>query len=216
MKRLIIIGGGNGALEVMGILDDINNKSLTYEIIGILDDDSSLHGTKIGEILVLGGLDKSKSYSGVRFVFAIGSINTQHKRLNIFERTKLLPDDFEKIIHPSAKINKTAKIGRGCIIHPGVTLGNNVSLGDFIVLAVNTTLGPYSYVGDFSLITSHVLLLSHVNIGRFVFIGSMSCVIEKIKIGSHARIGLGSVVGRDVKENMVAIGNPLRLLGINS
>jgi hypothetical protein len=43
MQNIIIIGGSTGALEVKGIVEDINRVAPTYQITGILDDDVSLH-----------------------------------------------------------------------------------------------------------------------------------------------------------------------------
>jgi serine acetyltransferase len=65
------------------------------------------------------------------------------------------------------------------------------------------------------MVTSHVLLLSNAKIGEAAFVGSLTCVLENVTIGAYARIGVGSVVGRDVKEGIFAMGNPLRLLGNN-
>lgn len=215
MKKLIIIGGGTGALEVKGIVDDINRESLLYEIVGILDDDPRIQGELIGGLKVLGPLSDAGSHFGVKFIFAIGSIRTQKKRLEIMSNLNLRADDFETIIHPSALINSTAKIGRGCIIHPRVTIGNDVKINDFVVIAVASTIGPYAFIDNYAMITSHVLVLSDVKIGQSVFIGSMTCIVEGVAVGSDSRVGVGSVVGRDVKDNMFVMGNPARQLGTN-
>jgi sugar O-acyltransferase (sialic acid O-acetyltransferase NeuD family) len=215
MKELIIIGGRTGALEVKGIIDDINLIKPTYKIVGLLDDDPLIQGGSVGGMSVLGSLDRAGSFDGVKYVFAIGSISTQLKRVSILSRLKVNPCNFETIIHPTALINESAIIGQGCIIHPRATICNHAQIGDFGIVAVASTIGPYAKVCDFTMVTSHVLLLSNAEIGESAFIGSMTCVIENVKIGARARIGVGSVVGRDVPENIFAMGNPLRLLGHN-
>jgi acetyltransferase EpsM len=213
MKKLIIIGGSAGALEVKGIVDDINRITPTYEFLGVLDDDATIQGSTVGGLPVIGTLEKAGTFPDVRYVFAIGSIGTQRKRAEIMARLKLEPDAFESIVHPTALLNGTAKIGRGCIIHPRVTVSNDVQIGDFVIVAVASTIGPCAVLGDYSMLTSHVLILSNCVIGESVFVGSMTCVIENVKVGAFARIGVCSVVGRDIKEGMFAMGNPLRLLG---
>jgi sugar O-acyltransferase (sialic acid O-acetyltransferase NeuD family) len=215
VKKLIIIGGRTGALEVKGIVDDINHAIPTYELVGILDDDDTIQGKSVGGIIVLGTLEKAGTFPGVKYVFAIGSIGTQLKRSNIMARLKLEPDDFESIIHPTVILNDSAKVGRGCIVHPRATICNDARIGDFVIVAVASTIGPYATLGDYSMVTSHVLLLSNAKIGEAAFVGSLTCVLENVTIGSYARIGVGSVVGRDVKEGTFAMGNPLRLLGNN-
>jgi len=215
MKKIIIIGGRTGALEVKGIVDDINRIHPTYEIVGILDDDPLIQGGKVGGIQVLGYTDKAGSFDELKYVFAIGSISTQQKRSEIITRLRLDRCDFESIIHPTALINESALIGHGCIFHPRVTICNNVQVGDFGIVAIGSTVGPYARIFDFAMITSHVLVLSSAEIGESAFIGSMSCIVEKVRVGARARIGVGSIVGKDVPEGIFAMGNPLRLLGHN-
>lgn len=213
--KLVILGGGIGAIEVRGIIDDINNIQGKYEIVGVLDDNPNLNGASIENIPVLGPLANAQTFKDVRFIFAIGSVKTQKLRSQLMEKTGLKAEKFETLIHPSALIDKTAKIGYGCVIHPRVTIGNNAVLGNFAIIAVASTLGPGVYIGDFAMITSHILLLSQANVGKSVFIGSMTCIVEGVTIGAMARIGVGSLVSRDIEANVVAMGNPLRKLGQN-
>jgi sugar O-acyltransferase (sialic acid O-acetyltransferase NeuD family) len=215
MKKLIIIGGRTGALEVKGIVEDINRAALTYEIAGVLDDDPLIQGGTVGGMPVLGFLDKVGSFAGAKYVFAIGSISTQHKRTEILSRLQVDYCDFETIIHPTAVINASSVIGHGSIVHPRATICNDAHIGNFAIVAVASTVGPYAKIRDFAMVTSHVLVLSGAEIGEAAFVGSMSCIVEKVKVGARARIGVGSVVGRDVAEGVFAMGNPLRLLGHN-
>jgi acetyltransferase EpsM len=213
MKNLIIIGGGNAALEIIGIIQDINRNSPTYSVLGILDDDVSLQKKVIGGVCVLGTLSAAQSFSNAKFIFGIGSIKTQHIRSKILERLKLKFEDFETLIHPTAVIDESSNIANGCIIHPRATIGNDVQIGNFVTIAVGSTLGSFVKIGNFSMITSHVLILSNSRVEESVFIASMTCVIENLNIGSNARIGVGSVVGKDVKAGIFAMGNPIRFLG---
>jgi acetyltransferase EpsM len=213
MKKLIIIGGRTGALEVKGIVDDINRVAPTYEVIGVLDDDPLLQGSMVGGMPVLGDLNKALQFRGVKYVFAIGSISTQHKRAEIMATLQLDRSNFETIIHPTALINESAFIGSGCIIHPRATICNDAHVGDFCIVAVASTIGPFSKIYNYAMVTSNVLILSGAEVGEAAFVGSMTCIVENVKIGANARIGVGSVVGRNVANGMFAMGNPLRLLG---
>jgi sugar O-acyltransferase (sialic acid O-acetyltransferase NeuD family) len=215
MKKLIIIGGRTGALEVKGIVDDINRVTPTYEIAGVLDDDPLIQDATVGGMPVLGCLDKAGSFAQAKYVFAIGSISTQHKRTEILSRLRVDHCNFETIIHPTALINSSAVIGHGSIVHPRATICNDAHIGNFGIVAVASTIGPYAKIRDFAMVTSHVLVLSGAEIGEAAFVGSMTCIVENVKVGARARIGVGSVVGRDVAEGTFAMGNPLRLLGNN-
>lgn len=51
-----------------------------------------------------------------------------------------------------------------------------------------------------------------VEIGENVFIGARCIVLKGVTIGSGAIIGAGSVVSRDIPANVVAAGNPCRVI----
>ena len=51
-----------------------------------------------------------------------------------------------------------------------------------------------------------------VHIGENVWIGANSVIVPGVTIGKNAVIGAGSVVTKDIPENVVAVGNPCRVL----
>ena len=55
--------------------------------------------------------------------------------------------------------------------------------------------------------------IGKVDVGDRVFIGAQSIVLPGVRIGSDVVIGAGSVVSRDIPDNMVVCGNPARVLG---
>ena len=51
-----------------------------------------------------------------------------------------------------------------------------------------------------------------VRIGKNVWIGAGAIVLPGVTIGDHSVIGAGSVVTKDIPPNVVAVGNPCRVL----
>ena len=51
-----------------------------------------------------------------------------------------------------------------------------------------------------------------VEIGADVWIGGGAIILPGVRIGSRAVIGAGSVVTRDIPENVFAAGNPCRVI----
>ncbi|CAM4448729.1 hypothetical protein FHS16_004152 [Paenibacillus endophyticus] len=51
-----------------------------------------------------------------------------------------------------------------------------------------------------------------VHIGRNVWIGAGAIIVPGVKIGDNTVIGAGSVVTKDIPSNVVAVGNPCRVL----
>ena len=51
-----------------------------------------------------------------------------------------------------------------------------------------------------------------IHIGNKVWIGANSVVLPGVTIGDNSVIGAGSIVTRDIPANVVAVGNPCRVL----
>jgi maltose O-acetyltransferase len=54
--------------------------------------------------------------------------------------------------------------------------------------------------------------IGKVTIGNRVFIGASSVILPGVTIGSNVIIGAGSVVTKDIPDNVVAAGNPAKVL----
>lgn len=83
-----------------------------------------------------------------------------------------------------------------------ISIGNNVTITNSVVLAHDAStkkeLG-YSKVGC-------------VKIGDNVFIGYGSIVLPNTTIGNKVIVGAGTVVSKDVPDNVVIVGNPYRIV----
>lgn len=107
----------------------------------------------------------------------------------------------------------------------GVEIGKNV----FISLGakIDTQFGNI-IIGDNAHITSGCVLLAHdgaikqmkpdanprgkIVIGNNVFIGVNSVVLMNVTIGDNSVIGAGSIVNKDIPSNVLAIGNPIKVV----
>ncbi|WP_270340479.1 acyltransferase [Bacillus mobilis] len=110
----------------------------------------------------------------------------------------------------SIKIKKNTFINNNaCIIAEGakatieqnVLIGHNFSLftSDFHDLAINKRINGIPNSAD-------------VLIGKNVFIGSDVTVLKGVTIGENSVIGAGSVVVQSIPENVIAAGNPCKII----
>jgi len=56
------------------------------------------------------------------------------------------------------------------------------------------------------------VICSHVKIGNGAFIGAGTTIIDHVTIGENSVIGAGSVVVKDIGANVVAFGNPAKII----
>ena len=128
-----------------------------------------------------------------------------------------------------------AEIGEGCYIEPPLYTnwaGRNVHFGSHIYANFHLTLvdDTHIYVGDYTMFGPNVTVCTAghpilpalreqsyqynapVRIGRNCWIGAGAVLLPGITIGDNTVIGGGSVVTRDIPANVVAVGNPCRVL----
>lgn len=87
-----------------------------------------------------------------------------------------------------------------------------VTIGDYTMLAPNVQL----YTATHPVLASERIkgpeLAAPITIGRNVWLGGGVIVCPGVTIGDNTTIGAGSVVTRDVPANVVAAGNPCRVI----
>lgn len=128
-----------------------------------------------------------------------------------------------------------AEIGEDCYIELPFHAnwgGHHVHFGSHIYANFNLTLvdDTHIYVGDYTMIGPNVVLATAnhpilpklrqeayqynrpVRIGRNCWLGAGVIVVPGVTIGDNAVIGAGSVVTKDIPANVIAVGNPCRVL----
>src|SRR3954463_6588630 len=90
------------------------------------------------------------------------------------------------------------------------TLGE-IEIGARAIVAQETYLSSGSH--DFD-VPALPLVVAKITIGEDAFVGARTFVMPGVSIGRRALIGACSVVTRDIEENVVAAGNPCRVLRV--
>ena len=130
--------------------------------------------------------------------------------------------------------NLLAEIGENCYIEPPLHanwgkythFGNNVYanfnltlvddtdifVGDNVMFGPNVIIATAGHPVDPPLREKVAQFNSPVRIVKNVWIGAGAIVLPGVTIGDHSVIGAGSVVTKDIPPNVVAVGNPCRVL----
>lgn len=88
----------------------------------------------------------------------------------------------------------------------------DVYIGDHVMIAPNVTITPTGHPVDPELRKLGTQFSIPVRIGSNVWIGSNAVILPGVTIGDNSVIGAGSVVTHDIPANVVAVGNPCRVL----
>lgn len=140
-------------------------------------------------------------------IIALGE--TEHKR-NLYNKVKEEGYAFANLIHPGAWISPSAKIGRGIILKAGSMISCDTAIGDNIGIESFVTVGHDCAIGAHCYFAPGVFIGGRSEIGSGTYIGTHVAIKEKTKIGSNSVVGMGSVVQRDIPDNVIALGNPAR------
>jgi len=88
----------------------------------------------------------------------------------------------------------------------------DVYIGNHVMIAPNVTISTTGHPVDSNLRRPGTQFSFPVTIEDNVWIGVGAIILPGITIGKNSVIGAGSVVTKDVQENVVAVGNPCRIL----
>lgn len=204
MYDITIIGAGGFGREVYLWVKDSFPKD-QYTIKGFLDDNPRILNNYNMDIGIIGDLDGYEIKKQDRFVFAIGDIDVK-KHLVI--KLKEKGAKFLTLIHPTAIVANTAKIGQGVIICPFVTVSDHAQLGDFVMMNIYSSCGHDVKVGDYCILSPYATLNGFVILEDEVFLGTHSTIIPYKKIGYKSKISANSVVMREVPPNKIVFGVP--------
>ena len=86
------------------------------------------------------------------------------------------------------------------------------TIGDYVMLGPKVALYTASHPIDPIVRATHMDIGKPITIGDYVWIGGSSVVCPGVTIGNNVVIGAGSVVTKDVPDNVVAAGNPCRVI----
>ena len=153
------------------------------------------------------------------------------ERLYDFNQTR--PSEGEK--HQQLMREMFAEVGEGCYIEPPFHAnfgGAHVHFGKNVYANFNLTVvdDMHIYVGDGTMFGPNVTLATAghpidpelraatyqynmaIHIGKNCWLGAGVIVLPGITIGDNVVIGAGSVVTKDLPDNVIAVGNPCHVL----
>ena len=147
------------------------------------------------------------------FLFGVANPEIKQTVYQFFnDKHQVDANRYANLFHPSSVMASSVTVNGGCYIEPlsvvspftkigfGVTINRKVSIGHHVTIGNYVTINPGADIGG------------GVQIGEASTIGMGAKIFDKITIGKNTVIGGGSVVTKDVPDNVIAWGNPCRVM----
>lgn len=109
---------------------------------------------------------------------------------------------------------KTVTIGDNCYINANLTLVDDykITIGNGVLIAPNVTITVTGHPVHHELRKHGEMYTFPVTICDNVWIGANAVILPGVTIGENSVIGAGSVVTKDIPPNVIAVGNPCKVL----
>lgn len=210
MKNIVLFGGGLHTNYCI----DIILKEGKYNIIGIVDSISEV-GSELFGYSVIGRQENIKElvleYSIDAGIITIGD-NWSRKYVYDYLVSQIPNFKFVNAIHPSTIIGMDVKIGVGIVIMAGCIINPNSIIGDFCFLATSAQIEHDCLIKDFASISAGSITGGKVVIGKYTAITLGVIILDRISIGENTVVGSGSMVIKDLPSNVLAYGNPAKII----
>lgn len=198
-NKLVIIGsGGHGR-----VVADIAMQTGKYDDIYWVDDadySDELGDKYLGSTEIIGELNDEHD-----FIVAIGNNKVRESIMTRFSTKK-----FATLVHPSAVVSSSAKIGKGTVIMPGVIINAGSTIGDGVIVNTKSSVDHDCNISDYTHIAVGVSICGTVNIEKYTWVGAGATIINNIDVCSDCMIGAGAVVVKNIDEAGVYVGVPAK------
>ncbi len=201
MKLLIAGAGGHGR-----VVADAALATQAYSSLAFLDDRLSKPVTEEGWPIV-GSLDRLEQLSADFGVFVAG-LGDAAMRIDLLRRARKAGFRCASIVHPNATVSKHCSIGDGTVVIAGACINVGARIGEGCIINTGATVDHDCLLAEGVHICPGAHLAGNVEIGPRAWFGIGAVARQGIRIGANAVIGAGSVVIRDVPDNVTVAGNP--------
>jgi sugar O-acyltransferase (sialic acid O-acetyltransferase NeuD family) len=214
IQDIYIVGAGGNGKEIADTIVAINEATLTFRLAGFIDDNKSIIGKMINGTKVVETIDDfvvSYSKTSREKPMAIISVADPQTKAKLVQKL----DGFvtwTNIIHPNTHIAPNVTLGIGILIQSFVHIASNTTVGSHVMINNHSSLGHDVTLCEYSSVMVNSILSGHVKVKRFGYLASSVTILPGITIGENSLIGAGTIVTKDIPSNVVAYGNPAKVI----
>lgn len=205
--KLAIYGTGNSGLEMLELIVYCKELRSQWEELVFIDDTKAAGEFQGCRMLPFEAFTNTFHTDEIEVIIAVGEPASRKALYN-----KVVEKGYRLgiLIHPTAVVSPTAKLGQGAVIKDSVSISSGAVIGENVYINGITLIGHGAEIGAHSQISSHVVIAGGTRVGTCVYVGISACVRDHIEIGENAILAMGAVVMKSIRSGRTAMGNPAR------
>lgn len=213
MTRILIAGGGGFGLEVLDyLLEDISNGQLAEHTFGgILNDGADCEVLrKSPQTAYAGTIAEYRPQADDAVIIAVGSVAGRKK---IAALMAAVGAPLFTYAHSSARISRSARLGRGAIVCPNSIVNAGASVDENAVVNVFCSIGHGSRVGAHSVISPFCSLSGDSALGALGFMGTRATLFPKVQLGRQCVVDAHSAVRQSAPDGkLISVRGEYRVI----
>jgi sugar O-acyltransferase (sialic acid O-acetyltransferase NeuD family) len=207
VQRILIVGAGGFGREVLQWARAAWPEAAAH-IAGFLSADPQILAGHACPLPVIGDPATFEPQPGDGLLLAIG-IPGVRRRV-----AELLLDrgcEFLTLIHPTAVVVPTARIGAGAIVCPQAIVSDSAALGRFALVNYHASLAHDASAGDFAVLSPYATLAGGARVGDDAFLGLHASVGPGVSVGQRSKVAANSCALADAPADSLVHGVPGRI-----
>lgn len=141
----------------------------------------------------------------------MGHVGNTKIRNKVYQYAKQVGYEFPVLIHPSASVASSAKLGEGTVCFAQSVVNADAQIGRLCIINSAAVVEHEVCIGDGAHIAVHASVLGAASVGDNTLIGAGSVVLQGVHVGKNCIIGAGAVVREDVPDGSIVVGVPGRV-----
>lgn len=193
---------------------DIIEREGKYNIVGVIDSRAELGAMMFGYKIIGRQENIAEIVKTYEIDAGIITVGDNWSRKYIYDEViARLPEFlFVNAIHPSVIVGNNVRMGQGVIAMAGCIINPGAQIGDFCFFATGAQVEHDCVIGDFASISAGSITGGHVKVGKYAAVTLGVVIIDRLEIGENTVVGAGAVVLKSIPDNVVAYGNPARII----
>jgi sugar O-acyltransferase (sialic acid O-acetyltransferase NeuD family) len=211
MEKVVILGAGGHAREVLWGFEEDNKVMPRWEVLGFIDENTRNKGLVLCNLPILGDFgwfDRAPC----RDIHVISGVGNCRTKLHFAEEAGRLGLDFCSIVHPSVLMSSRVEVGEGTVIAAASILTTDVRIGKHVTVNLDCTISHDVAMGDYCTLAPGCHISGNVTLEDGVDLGTGSTIIQGRSVGAWSTIGAGAVVVDDIPPDVTAVGVPARIV----